>query len=650
VLRAVTLVGVGLVTGFGAAPAAAVTSQQPAPTPPAVIDGPSSSFAQPAGLGISIARDGTGGVVYLRQVGGAERVFVAALVGGAFEPPIEVDAGSSMGSSAPVIAAGNGGLLLVALVSGGELYTAEKPSTQAPFGSPTALASGGASPAISITDLAKAYLAFTVPDGTGTDVRAAYFHNGSWALEPSPLNASPADNAGRGGGRPSVAAAGDGVAIVAWGENGGIYSRRVWGTAPSVVDEQADGPLPGCTEVSASDPVVGSEGDSSYAVVAFQEQLSCGGQKQTRVLANRLRGSAYDGLTPVDGLSGGASDGAINPQVVMGEYGRGFVTSQRMKGNSIFATALGDNGTMRSTTQVNGAPDAQPPYAVTGTAGVHSDLIAWQQDPGGAGVPEIRIRYASDGNSLGGELVLSSPSAGAADAADGLAAAGDVWGDAAVAWLQGSGPGAQLLAARLYQPPGGFDALHSFQYQRVAQPALAWGPPHEPWGPVTYAVAVDGAQAGQTTSSSLTLPSRLADGPHSWQVTATNPAGQTSTMHPATVFVDTVAPVVTVSAPPRALVHARVGVRITYSDPPGTGEPPSDASGVANVTVGWGDGSHAVVPLGVHRISHVYANRRPYTITLVVTDAAGNAASAKAAVLVAAPKPRNKRGPGSHHR
>ena len=67
--------------------------------------------------------------------------------------------------------------------------------------------------------------------------------------------------------------------------------------------EQADAPLPGCSELSADDPQAGVGGDSSYVGVAFQEVLSCGGQRQQRVLFNRLHGSAYDGITPVDGLS-----------------------------------------------------------------------------------------------------------------------------------------------------------------------------------------------------------------------------------------------------------------------------------------------------------------------------------------------------------
>ena len=64
---------------------------------------------------------------------------------------------------------------------------------------------------------------------------------------------------------------------MAWGEGGHVYTRRVWATAPSVVDEQADPPsVAGCGEVSAGNPAVGSGGDSSYADVAFQEVVSCG--------------------------------------------------------------------------------------------------------------------------------------------------------------------------------------------------------------------------------------------------------------------------------------------------------------------------------------------------------------------------------------
>src|SRR5207248_4039848 len=111
---------------------------------------------------------------------------------------------------------------------------------------------------------AQGYLAATAAGrGGGPGVRTAYYVGGHWALEPAPLNIAPDDDSGTGTGRPRVAAAGDGVAIVVWGEGGHVISRRVWGTWPSVVDEQADAPLPGCSELSADEPAVAAGGDSS---------------------------------------------------------------------------------------------------------------------------------------------------------------------------------------------------------------------------------------------------------------------------------------------------------------------------------------------------------------------------------------------------
>ena len=148
-----------------------------------------------------------------------------------------------------------------------------------------------------MTNFGKGYLAFTAADGAGHDVRAAYYDGGTWALESAPLNATPADDAGTGTGAPQVAAAGDGVAIVAWGEGGHVYSRRVWGTAPSVVDEQADVPsLSGCGEVSAGEPRWRPAATPPTPTWPSEEVVSCGGVEQSRVLVNRLRASQYDGV------------------------------------------------------------------------------------------------------------------------------------------------------------------------------------------------------------------------------------------------------------------------------------------------------------------------------------------------------------------
>jgi len=607
------------------------------PAAPVVIDGPSPDIVRPSALALSVARDGTGGLVYLKQVAGVAHVFVSALTAGAFRAPVEVDASLPGASSQPVIAAGNGGVLLVAFVNGGELYVIDRASQTVPFGAPIGLIGGAINPSISISNLGRAYLAFAVGDGAGDDVRAAYYFNGRWALESPAFNAVAADDAGTGAGRPQVATAGDGVGIVVWGEGGHVLSRRIWKTSPSVVYEQADAPPGGCTEASADEPVVGAEGDSSFAQVAFHEVVTCGGQQQSRVLMNRLQGSVYDGLAVADG-SPSASDGADAPQITMGEYGLGWVTSARTGAHDLFATALGGNGTPEGTIQVNSLGNATAPAGVPATAGLFSNLIAWQQSPGTTGLPEVRIRYAPDGETLGPEMVISSPVQGPADAANGLAAGGDVAGDAAVAWLQGPAGATQLVTGQLYQAPPPFSVVKAFQYVNSSRPQLVWRPAHELWGPMQYVVSVDGSQVAQTTSTSVQVPAALTDGPHSWAVSGSNPAGQQTQARPATVFVDTVAPTAAVSVYGRALVRSELHVFVSYIDLPPSGEPPADASGIAKVVVLWGDGTISQVRLGLHRSFHSYRRPGRYRIAAVVTDRAGNVTRVVTYLRVTKPK------------
>ena len=177
---------------------------------------------------------------------------------------------------------------------------------------------------------------------------------GNWGVEPGSFNVTPADDAGTGTGRPAVAAAGDGVGIVVWGEGGHIYTRRVWGippsgSGPSIAYEQADIPsLGGWSEVSVSDPVIGSGGDSSYVAVAFNEVFANGSQQQSRVLMRRLRGGIYDILAQSDGLSTPGVEGADDPQIAAGEYGQGFVTSSRETSQRARRDATGEQRDARA--------------------------------------------------------------------------------------------------------------------------------------------------------------------------------------------------------------------------------------------------------------------------------------------------------------
>ena len=79
--------------------------------PASTIDGPSEDIVGFGG--IAMAEDGTGGVVYLKRVGGVAHVFVARYAEGHWLAPIRVDTGEPFAASWPRIGAANGGELVV---------------------------------------------------------------------------------------------------------------------------------------------------------------------------------------------------------------------------------------------------------------------------------------------------------------------------------------------------------------------------------------------------------------------------------------------------------------------------------------------------------------------------------------------------------
>ena len=601
---------------------------------------------------MSMARDGTGALVYLKDVLGVPHVFVSRLAGGVFTAPVQADPGLLGASSKPVIASGPGGLLLLAFVNGGTLYVDQAATSTSPLSAPAALFTGAASPSISISNSGKAYLAFTDTGGAGGgDVRAAYYFQGQWALESVPLDANPADAAGTGAGRADVIAAGDGVGIVIWGEGGHIYTRRVVKTTPSAVVEQADPPsFAGWSEVSAGLPSISAGGDSTYASVTFREQLTNGSAVQSRVLMNRLHAAQYDGASAGDGAGTGGPEGADQPQTAVTEYGAGFVTSETDQTHQLYTTTVGSNDVTGQTERVDSLPNSDPPDAVPATAGLVSNLIAWQQTPGEAGTAEIRVRYAADGSDMGPEQVVSSPSLGATEADEGLVAAGDVSGDAAVAWVQGTGGSTSIVAVQLFQAPGGFVASNSFRWTTTASPPFLWSGAAELWGSPTYVLRIDGVVAGQTTSTQMVAPAPLANGRHSYQLTAVNLAGLRTAATPATIFVDTVPPKATLKLSGTSIVNTRESLRVAYTDPPPRGLPAADASGVSTVMVRWGDGSPQA-RIRRTTASHVYARVRTYTLRLTLTDRAGNTTVVTHKITIKPkPKPKHRKRRGKRKR
>jgi hypothetical protein len=600
--------------------AAAATRHAPTLAPaPTVIDGPSANILALSGL--AIARDGTGTVVYLKTASGVAHVFASSLLNGRFGAPVQVDTGLAGASSQPVVAATNQGLTLVAFINGGELYTVERPSALAAWQAPVPLFTGASNPSLSMSPFGKAYLAFTGAGAGGHDVRVAYFNLGQWTLAPTSLDVNPSDDAGTGTGRPQVATASDGTGIVAWGENGHIYTRQVLGTSPSVVVSLVDPPsVSGWSEVSADEPVIATGGDSAYASVAFHEVVTDGVSQQSRVLDNRWHAAFYDGAKPADGLSTPGPEGAQAAGVAVAEYGTGLVTAEREQSNNVFVSTLGENESLGPPAQLNTMFQQSAADAVPATAGTASLFVAWQQDPGSVGTPEIRVRYAPNGTDLGSEVVVSTPDLGPTNAARGLAAGGDVAGDAAVAWVQGSGAQTQIVANQLFQPPRVFGPFVLSRYATSVSPVLTWSAASELWGAAQYIVKLDGVQIADTTATRIRTPAPVAQGRHSWQVTAVNLGGVATVARASTVFVDSVPPKVSVKITGPRHVHSELHLTVSYTDAP-RGVPRSAASGVRSVQVKWGDGSKYSIRHGKH---HIYSRRGTYVVTVTVSDRAGN--------------------------
>ena len=437
---------------------AAQAAARPGPGRLTTIDGPSPAIV--ALGGVSVARDGTGALVYLKRVRGVPHVFVSRLLKGSWLPPERVDPHLAGRSSQPVVAAGRGGEVLVAFINGARLYLSRRADSQTSWDPPELLARGAINPSLQMTNFGKAYVAFTALAHGRSSVRLAYFDRFRWALVRGPLNRAADGQAGTGSGRPQVAAAGDGEAVVAWGEQGHIYTRRVWGTIPSALRERADiASLSGWREVSAGNPSLSVGGDSSYVVVGFEETFRsvAGLQTQTRVLTRRLRGSRFEGVTAADGLHtpsrglpGPGVQSALQPRVTMDEFGLGFATSTRASSGAVYATRLRRNGADGPVSELSGGPNVSAPYATPTVAGAFSDLIVWQQTPRRHAPPEIRGRNALPGFGPRREYVLSSARLGPTDAGDGLAAAADRLGRASVAWVQGAADRLRIVVREVY--------------------------------------------------------------------------------------------------------------------------------------------------------------------------------------------------------
>jgi len=645
----------GAAVALGAACAALLA---PAPASAAlfngeVVFGPHSALRSMGN--VDITSDGTGAVTYTVVENGAEHVFVSRLVDGAWTGPERVDPGLPGASSQPHVSTSPGGRVVVSYANGGNVYAASRAPGATGWTVQAVWGSGGASdPWVDLGVNGKAYLVFTAPGAGGHDVRIAYSKNSApFELLAAPLDAEPAADAGVGAGRPRVGSAASGAAIAAWGESGTVIARRVVGTRPSVVFANAAEGLTveGRAPVALDTPEVAVQDDDSFTGVAVRAHFAVDGRAQTRAVYNRLRGSRFEWRSVPDGINFGSGHSTSGARISNTGVGQGLVLSVDEATNLTYALNMRADLAPVGVVQVDSiAASTRPTHAVTGTATPLKMMVAWQYTNAEGGT-EVRGRFWN-GREFEPEQVLSRPEQGPTAADRGIAVAGDDNGDLAVLWVQDHpGLGPAIVSAVIDQPPARFARkAQRVAWERTATPTLAWSRAREAWG-LSYKVAVDGAEVIATPRTSFRLRTPVADGIHSWSVTAVDRRGQTFATSPGQFRVDTVAPTTTTRLSGARRPGATLKLTLRPSDPPpppAKGAQPVRTSGVASVIVDWGDKSRRErVRLGAQ---HVYARAGRYTIRVTVADKAGNKAVVRQVVKVAEPRRRGRRGAGGGER
>jgi hypothetical protein len=627
--------------------------------PVSVLDGPSNAIVDVDGA--ALARDGSGGALYRKEVGGVVHVFAVPFSNGAWGAPIEVDREDVYGASEPAIAAGEGGRLLVVWVQprnvnskGVTLYELMGASLQPgadAFGQAIAVDSNvgepytgdidGIDPRLAMAPDGAAYVAYRTivndckPSAQGdpfnsscppsgrpgelVDVRVARFQYLTWSALGT-INRAPqlamrdptASNA------PSIGIALNGEGVVAWQEpddNGiaRIWVRRLFGDVQGNVLQASPETLNGRPVSSDAQAPVVAVSPFGEARIAYSIAGAPGSAVATTSLFLNSLSSAVDPHgSQLNGsvLLGGSTQGDLGvPAVAIDQTGDFHVTWTQ-------------DGTAREVTgsdTASGAPvqlgqAAGEAFTAINPAG--GGTTAWAASAGGLPVVDVREDYAQ------GAFQTARLAGGAPGALSGLSLGGSGNGDALLAWGQGPIGQAEVVGDFVQAPPAQFLLDVPVGWVRSRTATLSWEAATDAVAGITYTVYVDGQARlrGLTGLSAQLSTLALGDGVHHVQVLASDSAGQGTMSAEQELKVDANPPIVRVK-----LIDHGYGVRVTVRD---------HASGVdARATrISFGDGRDAA---GRVTVRHRYRHAGIYTIVAQVRDKVGNSGTVHLHVRVA---------------
>ena len=226
--------------------------------------------------------------------------------------------------------------------------------------------------------------------------------------------------------------------------------------------------------------------------------------------------SGFHGARLVDGgVRGGlgAPSAAVEPE---GGFLAGFSSGPAT------LLASGDNAEVKTTERADDGGSSIAGEPLVDQAGSGAGVAAWKELRGGAGSVAVR-ELRADG--VDEPAALTAPGGGPIG---NLALGGSGLGDAIVAWRQGNGPKAQIVAAVVDAPPNTFLVEVPDGWQRKAAMRVKWTAAESAVGSLRYSVSVDDEAIGKKTTKlhALLKTKRIGDGRHKLQISPSTTAAR----------------------------------------------------------------------------------------------------------------------------
>jgi hypothetical protein len=626
--------------------------------PATTLDGPSEEIVGFGG--VAMAEDGTGGVVYLKRVGGVAHVFVSRYVAGHWQTPIRVDGEQPFAASWPRIGAADDGELVVIWATPFATED-EKPveellsATLGPGGSsfgqaqivdPDIQEGTGTSPDLAMSPTGQADVVYRIvqphpsiplqkPGDVQETVRLAHFGGERWTRlgavnREGGVSMRPPTAANA----PQVAINAGGNGIVVWQEPelpskvARIWARRVFGTSLSYV-------MP-VSATSYGGKAISEDSDAPSVAFTFLGQAAVAYRQQAgrssplpgpRIFLNLLSngeaasGAEFEGATIADNSVPGGKNASIGrPSVDLEERESLRLlyddngASRVVNGNDAGLTGALSLGSPFAGSSVVPAGEQQS-ASVIGRGG--AGVSAWpSQDAHGAPAVAVREDYTGGGVQTG--LVAG----GAGGVVSELSVGRSGLGDGLVAFQQGPLGNAAIVATEVTAAPLQFVVNAPKGWIKPSAAKIAWEPAGSADGPLSYDVVLDGhlLRVPAGTLSYKIAPSLLGSGKHRLALLATDRYG-TQTLTPSSnLEID--------GQPPSVSVRrtGRGGQEVSVAVTDGLSQVETKA-----VQISFGDGSHSK---GRSRVRHRFAHAGVYEVVVRARDRLGNSGSVRRLVSV----------------